>query len=275
VYFSRDDANKFEFLLTKQEENKNKNKKPGEHSNGTLLKRNQDALQKVVEYCTTPHCRRQFVLKHFGEVVTDPKTVCQKSCDFCCNPDRVERALTASDSYRAMAIQKKQNAKFKSNAKKWDGQWNRPHGDEENFEGNAKDWEDFEVEGLGITAAASARQATCNGFVSAGSLASKLKRLEAMEENEGTAATSGFVRFKAASKSTRTERDLYPEHFRAKLEKIPLPSSKPKPKELTSSESAANVDSLRSKLAEIQSAKEKLMAQRASKTTDAPPQSIK
>lgn len=84
-----------------------------------------------------------------------------------------------------------------------------------------------------------------------------------LQENE----TNGFVRFKSVSKngSHRKERDLYPEHIRAKLEKVPMTANvtKQTPKERSSSEIAASADKLRAELAEIEK-KRKALAERGS-----------
>lgn len=163
----------FAFLISKQEENRKKKKV--EQVGGS--NRNHEALEQVVEYCMTPHCRRQYVLKHFGEKETDPKTVCQKCCDYCSNPSRVEQAIQSSEAMRVITFQKKEEAKKKKKAKQWDGQWDKPHGDDEFFEGHKEDWE---VDGLGITSSAKAKPSFLGTktFVSAKTLASKLDSLE-------------------------------------------------------------------------------------------------
>lgn len=177
VYFSRDDASKFAYLISMQEESRKK-KNEGQSSDGASLKRKQEALSQVVEYCMTAHCRRQFVLKHFGEKETDPKTICQKSCDYCSNPERIEKAIQGSDAMRAVSFQKKQASKRKRNEKAWDGKWDQPHGDDGFFENHDDDWE---VEGLGITSSSTSTNACSSGstsFVSAKSLVSRLDKLE-------------------------------------------------------------------------------------------------
>lgn len=83
------------------------------------------ALEKMVDYCTKPCCRRHYLLKFFGEADTDPKTVCQRSCDFCRNPEKVTRIIEAAScvndfSFHTAAADKKE----------WDGQWAAPPGDD-------------------------------------------------------------------------------------------------------------------------------------------------
>lgn len=158
---------KFAFIHRKEEE---KQKDKGR------LQRKLDALQKVVDYCVKPQCRRQFVLQHFGEKETDPKTVCMKSCDFCDNPGRIEQAIQAADSMRAITRQKEE-AKKRSKEQKWDGQWSAPHGDDGFFDGANEAWE---VDGLGITGSAKVKSSFkgSTAFVSAKTLASRLDSLE-------------------------------------------------------------------------------------------------
>jgi superfamily II DNA helicase RecQ len=165
----------FAFLINKQEETRQA-KSAGKSADGSA-KRKQDALSCVLEYCTKPGCRRQYILKHFGEADTDPETICQKSCDYCIDPQRIEQAVRASESMRAITKQKEM-AKKKKIANTWNGQWDKPHGDDDNFsEAHAKNWD---VEGLGITCLANAKPkfVGSKSFVSAKTLKSKLDLLE-------------------------------------------------------------------------------------------------
>lgn len=269
VYFSRDDANKFSFLIQKQEESgKNKDRKAIE----AAVKRKQDALQQVVDYCMTAHCRREYVLKHYGEKDTDPKTICRGACDFCSNPERVEKAINASDAMRAVGFQRKQASRKMTSAKAWDGQWSKPHGDGDFFEGRNEDWE---VEGLGITSSRPSKvngggRFKAEGFVTAKSmkLADKLSSLEAKEEEN---ENNGFVKFKSVSNSRRA-RDPFPEHMRAKLEKIPLTANVAKKTEQrSSSEIAASADKMRAELALLKAKTKALKNKGTMQTGSAPP----
>ena len=78
----------------------------------------------MVDYCTKPGCRRQYLLKFFGEKETDPKIVCQKSCDFCQNPSKVAKAIEAASCVNDFTF-------HTSAEQQWDGQWSNPHGDED------------------------------------------------------------------------------------------------------------------------------------------------
>ena len=270
VYFSRDDANKFSFLIQKQEDSgKNKDSKAIE----AAVKRKQDALQQVVDYCMTARCRREYVLKHYGEKETDPKRICQGSCDFCSNPEKVEKAINASDAMRAVGFQRKQASKKKTSAKAWDGQWSKPHGDGDFYEGRHEDWE---VEGLGITSSRPSKlngggRFKAEGFVTAKSmtLAEKLSSLEAKEEEN---ENNGFVKFKSVSNNSRKARDPFPEHMRAKLEKIPLTANvAQKPQQRSSSEIAASADKMRAELAALKAKTQALKDKGTIPTSSAPP----
>ncbi len=50
----------------------------------------------MVDYCTKPGCKRKYVLNHFGEKI-DADSVCRKTCDYCRDPMKVQRAIQASE----------------------------------------------------------------------------------------------------------------------------------------------------------------------------------
>lgn len=98
LYFSNDEASKYAFLIRKAAEDKaKKSKNPMQQADD----RNLDDLQKMVDYCMMQCCRRQFLLKHFGEDI-DPKIICHKTCDYCINPSNVIKAQEASSVSRAV-----------------------------------------------------------------------------------------------------------------------------------------------------------------------------
>ncbi|CAB9509854.1 Probable Werner syndrome ATP-dependent helicase homolog 1 [Seminavis robusta] len=264
VYFSRDDANLFSFLIRKEAE-KRQGKNGGAADNAEATQRKLDALECVVGYCTTASCRRHCVLKYFGEKDTDPKTICQKSCDVCQNPEKMEKAISAAESMRALSKQK-QMAKTTKEKNRWNGQWTRPHGD-----GDGEDWdggrqEDWEVEGLGITGEAKAPKSIGSGsFVSAASRLDSLARLEAKEREEGAKEEyGGFVKFKASS--ARRDRDPFPEHIRLSIQSAidNKQKSKPKEKEQSSADLKASAEKIRAELAEIEAKKAALKARSSS-----------
>ena len=81
LYYSKEDARTFAFLINKASSPKKKSTKNTENK--------LEALAAMIEYCVGDcGCRRAYLLKFFGE--SAGKGVCGKTCDFCKNPDKVE-----------------------------------------------------------------------------------------------------------------------------------------------------------------------------------------
>ena len=259
VYFSTKDVSTFSFLLRKQYE------KQQQDNDGTKLTTKLQALEKMVDYCTTPTCRRAYLLRHFTGGVASGTTGagvdassnntsnvisvdCHKTCDYCNEPEKVERAIQAAAVVKDVLQQHRTYNRKKQNLKEWDGQWMKPHndygddgyGDEEDY---ARDWgDDNEVDGLRITGPA------CGGgggggnddfensdldtkpkgkpnFLKASSILAKYEMLECQENN-----SNGFVRFRqkttgngsgSSSNSATQQRPTssvnIPDHLRAAL----------------------------------------------------------
>ena len=147
LYFSKDEASKFSYLIQKQGGSSKKDPRSAKES----VARSLDALQSMVNYCVTPCCRRQYVLHHFGEKI-DAKEVCKETCDYCQNPKQVEQRIEGSQVIQDVVNTQKghpRNGQRPSSPPKWDGQWSKPHGDGEEDD---DDWQDTWTEGdLGIT----------------------------------------------------------------------------------------------------------------------------
>jgi len=94
VYYSKEDPQKYGFLIRKNAENKNGKKKDSKVNN---MKAKQDlaALERMVEYCEKCICRRQNILQYFGETIV-PKIACKNNCDYCINPSKIENAIQLS-----------------------------------------------------------------------------------------------------------------------------------------------------------------------------------
>lgn len=88
VYYSKEDASKFQFLLNKNNKSKGDSLDP--------CPRDMTSLNEIIQYCTVPGCRRFRLLKHFGQSSADSKKLCNKGCDYCVNPDRVKRAIESA-----------------------------------------------------------------------------------------------------------------------------------------------------------------------------------
>lgn len=85
LYYAKSDESKFRFLLS------NKQTKDGKSTTRDLA-----ALEKMVNYCIVPGCRRHYLLSHFGEQMDDPILTCNNSCDYCVDPSRVKRTIESA-----------------------------------------------------------------------------------------------------------------------------------------------------------------------------------
>ena len=95
-------------------------------------------LEGMINYCTQPGCRRKHVLEHFGESF-DAKTQCNKTCDFCQNPKKVENDIKAAECMSAVT---KSRSMYTSKAWKDDEQkfYNNPlESDESQHDGSESD----------------------------------------------------------------------------------------------------------------------------------------
>lgn len=72
AYFSHDDINKMDKLLSNDQKSVKEREIGGQH------------LSEIVAYAESAACRRKFLLHYFGEVFDDEK--CEKGCDNCANP---------------------------------------------------------------------------------------------------------------------------------------------------------------------------------------------
>jgi hypothetical protein len=239
LYFSKKDAETFAFLIRQQQHNKKK-----KNNETTQKNTNLEALEKMVEYCTTPTCRRNFLVRHFGGSPVD----CQKTCCYCRNPQKVERAIQGAAVIQdVMQSSRRLIEHNRRNKKKQDsnGQWGRPHGDDEDQRNSscaldrdededfiAKDWgDDGDVIGdLRITGPLSEGhpigddiRPTTGGFVTASSMLSKSKRVDKTLEKfikMESKSNSGFVNFRASKDEDEgpvARPVVVPEHLRGSV----------------------------------------------------------
>ena len=147
VYYSKDDASKFSFLIKKANEGKaamaRKNGKDFVADDRTL-----NALRGMVDYCTKLCCRRKFLLNHFGEEI-DPNAHCKMACDFCRNPQAVENAMNGCSVSRAVKDVKKQilemkRKKFDESRSQWDGLHGDYNDDNSDINSHYDEFESFE-----------------------------------------------------------------------------------------------------------------------------------
>lgn len=140
LYVSHDDVKTLRFIVSQDR-------------NQQLAPRKLAALENMVDYATKPHCRRNHLLRHFGVTQAATNDVCRGKCDYCANPDMVKGDLeqaAAQQQSNPFQIRRHHDQR----KAEWDGQWDRPHGDNE--EGEDRDLV-FEAtsNGLGITTSVS------------------------------------------------------------------------------------------------------------------------
>lgn len=231
LYYSKEDAEKFSWLLKMNAEKAAKKK--GKNTSSQAVDHSIVELEGMVNYCTQPKCKRKFVLDHFGEQI-DASVVCNKTCDFCINPKKVERDIQAAEcmssvvnSHRLISA----GNKHRNEGKKYH---HNPLDDEESLDDNAYGSEDDFFggdSGLGITDCARADEMPAplpkkggGGFVKASSVLNKYEKLEC--QGQGGKA-NGFINFKKRTFDEPTQDDIdakkkratvnVPEHLRRNL----------------------------------------------------------
>jgi superfamily II DNA helicase RecQ len=226
LYYSKDDESRFAFIIRKSASSKvGASGKASPHAEERPLK----ALQKMVDYCIVPSCRRQYLLSHFGEDV-DPKVICKKTCDFCLNPEKIQNAAQAALVVKDVLKTSSTLTSKMKEATHWDGQWDQPHGDNVDDCDGGQDcgddpWMDVD---LGITHSSGddlwedslrdvpPQSMGKTGFQTASSILAKYEMLECQEKR-----SDGFVRFQsieATEVSTSKPKPVeIPKHLRAGL----------------------------------------------------------
>lgn len=185
LYYDQQDARTFEFLLNQQHQKQQvaaqKKKKPP--PDPKLLKQKLRALDQMKEFCMTPQCRRNCLVKHFGGEAVQ----CNKTCDLCSDEKRIKRNIESV----LVAPARNYNATARKSANEWDGQWSAPHGDEydddiDDEDAIAKDWGDNDDGFVGELQVTSGRNKICgqfggnSGFTKASSLLGKKKSFKSV-----------------------------------------------------------------------------------------------
>lgn len=274
LYFSKDEASKFSYLIQKQ----NSSSKDPE-GNKMSMERSLDALQRMVSYCVTPCCRRKYLLEHFGETI-DPAQVCKDTCDYCQNPKQVEQRIEASKVVQDVVNFRHghtSGGKKSSSPTKWDGQWSKPHGEDDEGE---DEWQDVWIEGdLRIASSvgegmfeevaapfSSANDASIldkyevrTGFaryciVASRSLTSSCAFFQAMEDRE---KNGDFVHFKSNSASSSKPQIVsIPEHLRENLPDPLAHLTKKKPAAPATTTKTGDSSRLKAELAKLKAQRE-------------------
>jgi superfamily II DNA helicase RecQ len=286
LYYSREDASKFAFLIRKNGERERQKQKQTQTSKSAEEGTGMEALNKMMEYCTSRGCRRKFLLKHFGEEI-DAKKVCRKTCDYCIDPLKASQAYgTKSSISRAVRDVKQQKFRFQSKRKE-DGM------------GFQKDFYEDDVDddhlnkvsdsGLGIMhnptmdAGFSTAAGTKLGIRSSKSILSKYETMEC-----GKGSKNGFVNFKARPLSklkasfqqeeegkedwnstslfgTKSTSVTIPSHLLAKVHESSASLKTKETKVKSSNEISTAADRARAELEEIKKKREALLAKFAKK----------
>jgi len=238
-------------------------------------------IQQIFHSLPVCFLHRQYLLKHFGEKETNPKTVCGGTCDFCCNPDKVTSAIEQAN--RAIASSSFRVSKGSPGG--WDGQWAGPHDD---------DGEDFGDDG-----GFDARHVACGLSITGGNASDDFSSLKSPSKRPASAVLAkfevstfclqglfpyfslfvvltldvffpqaiecrhqknGFVHFK--KKEAASTRDIVkvPDHLKqiaaSSAANRTIAPKAPPPKEKTSSELCAEAERLRKELEELKADKE-------------------
>jgi hypothetical protein len=235
-YLVRTLVDTFSYLINQR--NKSSKKDP-KKENEKSAQRALDDLQKMVDYCMKPGCRRKCLLAHFGERNIDPKSVCRRNCDYCKDPKTVEKEIEGASASNDFSFHTRRKA-----APAWDGQWDRPFGDDDPvFEGVDGDWD---VDGLDITG-----RRQFGGDGDGGALRGK-PSADAVLSKFGALEEKGFVRFKktagGANTTSKPSSIIIPAHIRAKM---PDPLAQYASKKRAPSAAKGSADSLRDELAKL------------------------
>jgi len=291
LYYSSEDVGKFKYLIRMQS---NKGKKGGNSAEERRAEKNMERkleqLEEMQEYCTQIKCRRNALIKHFGGKPVD----CNKTCDICKDPKKVERNLHASTAIKDVRNQQKFFGKPNKKGKKqqaWNGQWDKPHGDFDGYENEdaiANDWGDdclmagdLQVTGpLGSDSvdysSFSRKAGGVTGFAKASDILSKYESIEG--KYGGHNDNSDFGDVENASQRKKTKSINIPEHLKASLKAASsfttannILSKKKQSKTPTSTDHASKAKEIEERLKKIKAEREKRLQALQAKTARKPP----
>lgn len=239
LYYSKHDVSKFQFLLSQSRKDDNK---PHHEMIG---------LDAMVSYCVTPGCRRCILLKHFGEAIENPNSLCDASCDFCVDPAKVEKSIAAANAADQFCFHSRQTEAYSA----------EPIDDYD--ENSVSEERVEERSGLGITKSLDNdfddlpphEKKFAPNFKKASNILAKYEAVEM--------TSSSFVRFKAKTAAAKSESNNFlqiPSHL-IPASVAPIPTSRTVTKQRTSSDYVAEAERLRD---EINKSKLELEARRQS-----------
>ena len=281
VYYSKDDASLFAFLVKKNAERKAQNSTEGAGAQQQRADHSLVEIECMARFCTIAGCKREFVLSHFGETI-DAATVCKKTCDYCRNPGKVSREIQASECMSAVVGSRKMSTRQEERKYHHD-----PLADDEEDEDEKGADDDFlGSDDLGVFSYQPEDpmpQPSRGGFVKASAVIGRYKKLEVQEVQSRARTTvppsGGFVNFKMRQFENPTDEDVeakrgraeIPEHLRARL---PDPhaadyekAAKAKAEQKSSRTYHSEAARLRAELEELERMKKELMGQAGLTTT--------
>ena len=269
VYFSKDDASLFSFLVKKNAERKAS--KEGARVQQQRADNRLVEIECMTRFCTIAGCRRKFVLAHFGETI-DAATVCKKTCDYCRNPGKVSREIQASECMSAVIGSRKLSCQ--QEGKKYH---HNPLADDEDDEGADEDFfgstDTSDELGLFSYQHDDPMLHPPKGcFVKASAVIGHYQKLEVQEvQSKARTTVGGFVNFKMRKLEKPTDEDIeakrgraeIPDHLRARM---PDPHAadyekarKAKAEQKPSSAYKSEAERLRAELEELERMKAELL----------------
>jgi len=270
LYYSKDDASKFAYLLKLNAERDAKKK--GVRQSSQKMDQSLVELEMMVNYCVTPTCKRKYVLAHYGEVVD--ANICNKTCDYCIDPTKVERDIQASNCMSAVvnshvlmragrANDTKEGKKYHHDPTADDESLIDDYGLDDDFFGNDDNYDGLggvsEYAGDDKLTSSSAATIKQMGFAKASSVLSKYETLECQEGKKG-----GFVKYKKKTFDNPREEEVdtkvyravtIPEHMRSGMPD-PLAAHAKKSSRGSSSSYASESDRLKAELEELRQQRE-------------------
>ena len=221
LYYSKDDASKFAYLLKLNAERDAKKK--GVRQSSQKMDQSLVELEMMVNYCVTPTCKRKYVLAHYGEVVD--ASICNKTCDYCIDPTKVERDIQASNCMSAVvnshvlmragrANDTKEGKKYHHDPTADDESLIDDYGLDDDYFGYDDNYDGLggisEYAGDDNLTSSSAATIKQMGFAKASSVLSKYETLECQEGKKG-----GFVKYKTKSLDNPREEEVGTKIYRA------------------------------------------------------------
>ena len=278
LFYSPEDVGRYKYLIRMQG-NKSGKGAEAERMAEKNMERKLEQLEEMQDYCTQLKCRRNTLIKHFGGKPVE----CNKTCDYCRNPKKVEQSMHASTAIKDVRRQQKSFGKHggrKGKAKQpWNGQWDKPHGvfgeDENDI---ANDWGDHSlmVGDLRVTGPLGAdpedytSSSKRGGFTKASDILSKYESMEGRHERRYGSE---------GDPSRKKSRSInIPDHLKKSLKAASdfttannILSKRKQEKPLTSTDHANKAKEIEERLKKIKAEQEKRLKSLQAKTAKKPP----